>query len=202
MAKQSASSYFRVRRADQMRVLASAARQEIVDDVQMLGECTAADLAHELGRPADGLYYHLRVLVEAGLLVSTQQGSGPRGEARYAIPEAQRSIRLDYDTADPEQATAVKAAVATMLRTANKDFAAALVPGTITTGEKRELWAGRQKGWLSEAELREANILIERLNTLFDQPRSAKRDRMFSFSYALAPVSHGPVRRGTRDDQP
>lgn len=200
MARNKVNSYFHVHRADQMRVLASAARQEIVDNVQMLGECTAAELAHELGRPADGLYYHLRVLVEAGLLVSTNHGSSGRGEARYAIPESHRSMRLNYDTSDPEQAAAVKAAVATLLRVANKDFAAALVPGTVTEGPARELWAGRQKAWLSEAELREANTLIERLNRLFDKPRSTKRDRLFSFSYALAPVSAAPVRRGTQKE--
>ncbi len=200
MSDPKTTPYFRVCRTEQMRVLASAARQEIVDTVQTLGgACTAAELARELGRPADGLYYHLRVLVEAGLLVSTDN-SGPRGEARYAIPGAYTSMRLAYDTADPEQAAAVKDTATTVLRVAARDFAAAVVPGTVTDGPERELWAGRQKSWLSAAELREANALLERLNSLFNQPRSAERDRLFAFTYVLAPVAAGPVRRGMETD--
>jgi hypothetical protein len=40
-------------------------------------------LAEQLGRPADGLYYHLRVLVAGGLLreVPTMEGS----ERRYIL---------------------------------------------------------------------------------------------------------------------
>ncbi|HET9620627.1 MAG TPA: helix-turn-helix domain-containing protein, partial [Kofleriaceae bacterium] len=43
--------------------LASPVRQEILDTVEALGgTATIAELAAQLGRPADGLYYHVTVL--------------------------------------------------------------------------------------------------------------------------------------------
>ena len=58
-----------VRNAAAIRLLASPVRQEIVDTLEALGgEASVAELAAEVGRAADGLYYHLRLLVRGGLI--------------------------------------------------------------------------------------------------------------------------------------
>ena len=47
----------------------STVRQEIVDTIEALGgDAAVADIAAHLGRPADGIYYHLRRLVDSGVL--------------------------------------------------------------------------------------------------------------------------------------
>ena len=56
----------------QIRALASSIRQDIVDTVAATGPCSVADVARTLGRPADGLYYHVKHLLGAGLLVGTR----------------------------------------------------------------------------------------------------------------------------------
>ena len=56
-----------VERVEQIALLASPARQEIVDTIEALGgEAAVAELAAQLGRSSDGLYYHLRHLVRGG----------------------------------------------------------------------------------------------------------------------------------------
>ena len=50
-------------------LFATPVRVELVTAIQALGgAATVAQLAIQLGRPADGLYYHLRALVRGGLL--------------------------------------------------------------------------------------------------------------------------------------
>ena len=56
----------------QIRALASSTRQDIVDTIAAIGPCSVAELARALGRSADGLYYHIRVLTRVGLLVARE----------------------------------------------------------------------------------------------------------------------------------
>jgi|ERR1017187_7652657 predicted transcriptional regulator len=59
-----------VRNEKQLAALASSARPEIVDVLSQMGTVSVAELASALGRPADSLYYHLKVLKEIGLVVT------------------------------------------------------------------------------------------------------------------------------------
>ena len=64
-----------IRDPGRIAVLASPVRQEIVDTLAMLGgEASVAALAEQLGRPADGLYYHLRLLEQHELIVEAVNG--------------------------------------------------------------------------------------------------------------------------------
>jgi len=83
-----------------------------------------------------------------------------------------------------------------MLRTAERDFRAALGrDGLAVTGRRRELWAGRSKGWLSPADLERVNALLAELGTLLSRGPSRTRNRMFALTYALAPAEPRPPRR-------
>src|SRR5687768_8664088 len=79
----------------QIRLLSSPVRQEIVDTLSAFGgEASVAALAEQLGRPADGLYYHLRALVRGALVLevtgweatSDATASSARAMRRYALP--------------------------------------------------------------------------------------------------------------------
>jgi DNA-binding transcriptional ArsR family regulator len=59
-----------IRSKRQMRALAAPTRQEIVDVLPGMGTVSVAELATALGRPADSLYYHLRILNRVGLVRS------------------------------------------------------------------------------------------------------------------------------------
>ena len=80
--------------ADQIAMLASPTRMEIVMTLEALASpTTVAELAAEMGRPADGLYYHLRALVSSGLLEEHTEAGDQRFQS--TTPRGQR-VRLRY----------------------------------------------------------------------------------------------------------
>lgn len=174
-------------------LLSSPIRQEIVDTLATVGgEASAAELALELGRHADGLYYHLKLLCKAKLITELDGE-----ERRYRLAgDAAQPLRLAYQTSSERHITALRKFAHGLLQVAEKDFSAALAEDdVITAGPSRQLWAARNKAWLSEAELQEANQLLERLCELMSHPRSAARDHLLSCTFVLAPHTAQSKRR-------
>ena len=82
---------FRICRKDQIRCLMSQVRQEIVDVVEALGTCSIGEIAEQLGRSADGLYYHVKALVKVDLL--EERGVRPGGRI-FTVLSHQQGGRL------------------------------------------------------------------------------------------------------------
>lgn len=187
-----------VRDPAQVRLLSSPVRQEMVDTLAALGgEAGVADLAEQLGRPADGLYYHLRALVAGGLV---EELSGGGAERRFRLAgEGGAPLRLVYDLGAEGNAAELRAFVSGLLQIAGRDFDNALEGGdAIVVGTGRELWASRNKGWLSPADVAEINALLARLGELTSQPKAIGRDRLASLAFVLAPLDVRPKRRMSR----
>jgi DNA-binding transcriptional ArsR family regulator len=184
---------------DLIAALASPMRQEIVDMLAAVGgEASAADLAEQLGRHVDGLYYHLKILCKLGLIVAVDADVG----RRFRLGGVARPLRLAYSTTDEAHAQALRMFTHGLLQVAEQDFDAALsMADVVTHGKDRELWAARNKAWLSVEELQEVNELLERLCRLMSRPRTPERDRLVSCTFVLAP--HGAVskRRGAVDKE-
>ena len=187
--------------------LGSPVRQELLDTVEALGGTpTIAELAAQLGRPADGLYYHIALLCRAGLLAAAKQGKSRAGrsERRYRVPVAPgRSLRLVYQPREPRNAAAVKDVVGGMLRIARRDFDRALAVAAksdevIVDGARRTLWAARGTGWVSDADLVEINRLLAALSARLRKPRGGARQRLISLCFQLAPMTARPVRRAAK----
>lgn len=185
-----------IENAKEIGLLASPTRIEIVDTLESLGgEATVAELAAQLGRPADGLYYHLRQLAEGGLLIETATPDGRRYRTR--MPRGEH-LKLHYRPGHNANAEAVDAVAASVLRVAGRDFKRAIAnPHAVAEGALRELWAARNKGWVGDAELAEINRLLVRIIALMHRPRSSRRDRLIALSWILAPVDAKPARRET-----
>jgi DNA-binding transcriptional ArsR family regulator len=180
----------------QIRLLSSPVRQEILDTIAALGgEASVAELADELGRPADGLYYHLKTLVRGGLVRSAEV---VKGEERLfkLVTGAGRPLRLTYDLGHDGNARELDAFARGLLQIAGRDFGAALGNKDVgVEGPARELWASRNKGWLSADDLKEVNALLERLSAITSQTRAAGRNRLISLAFVLAPIQPRPKRR-------
>lgn len=173
-------------------LLSSPIRQEIVDTLAALGgEASAAELAEELGRHADGLYYHLKLLSKGKLIIELESD-----ERRYRLAGEQKPLRLAYQTGSERHTTALRKFAHGLVQVAEKDFGEALeMADVITEGPARQLWAARNKAWLSAEELTEANQLLERLCELMSHPRTEERKHLLSCTFVLAPHTAQPKRR-------
>lgn len=184
---------FAVSQPRQIAVLASPIRQDIVDTVTAIGPCSIAEVAQALDRPADGLYFHVRRLLGAGLLraVGAREGAD-RGTLRVDVPR--RQMHLSYEPGNPRRRTAVVRVIGSMLRSAERTFRDALRPDiAVTSGLRRNLWAGRSLGALSARELEEVNRLLLRLAAVMragrsDRGRARGKRTLYELSFVLAPA--------------
>jgi len=189
-----------VEKPREIALLAAPARQELVDTLEALGgEASVATLAAQLGRPADGLYYHLRLLVGGGLLEELpDDGDGRRYRTRV---EKGTRLQLRYRGGRNAGAAAVDKVGASMMRIAARDFSAALKRTDVATeGPERDVWASRSKGWVDQRDLAEINRLLARALQLLHKPRSASRDKLIALAWVLAPLPVRPSRRGQADE--
>src|SRR5437870_8394581 len=177
-----------VSRPREIAALRSPARQEIVDVLSRMPRASAADLAATLGRPADGLYYHLRALERAGLVLRAgDRARGRRSEALYRTAAPELALRY-ASPGGKTAAAAVGAVVTSMLRLGIRDFRRALASGALVEGPRRELWALRTTGWLSPAGVGRVNRKILDLKDAVSEPRGG--GRLYGITILLTPLDH------------
>src|SRR5215831_3438631 len=185
-----------VSRPDHLRALVSPARQEVLDVMTRLGDVSLAELGAVLGRPADGLYYHVRALERLGLV----KRAGARRKVRHAealFRAAAPVFAIRYPAEPGRRARSVTPIVAAMLRLGIRDFRRALGDGqTRFEGPEREVWALRTTGWLSASQLRRVNRLIRELSESTAQRGPARR--LYAVTAVLAPLVHRDSTTGRR----
>lgn len=189
-ARASREEYW-ITRGAQVRALISPVRQEIVDALESAGPCTMARLGELLGRPADGLYFHIRRLVKVGLIVER----APRREGRhvsavYDLPG--RPVRLRYGA--PATARDLSGVVAAALRMGTREFAAGIREHLRGGGGERPagLWGARAKGWLTDAEVRRVEELLTEAMQVVRRGAPRAGAGPVSLSFVLAPAEGNP----------
>lgn len=187
-----------IRRRDQIAALESAVRQEIVDTIQAAGPLSASEISGLMGRPADALYYHLKRLVKVGLLlVRATRRSGRRDEVVYDL--AGHPLVLDYPVSAEGKDHPLSGLVRSMLRTAEKDFRAAVGTNAARPdGDRRNLWAGRRHAWLSSRDLERVNDLVDQLVAIMTRARNPAGGELCTLTLVLAPRASRAGRRVAR----
>lgn len=177
-----------IRSEKQMAALAAAARQEIVDVLEQIGAVSVAELAAALGRPADALYFHLRVLTRVGLVRNAGYRARPgRKEALYRTVAP--ALRLKYEPRNAANRKGVSAIVGSMLRLAIRDFRRSFERGNVlVSGAHRELWSLRKVGRLSHAQLAQLNHRIKGLVEGITAPGG--NGRLYAVTVILTPLDH------------
>ena len=193
MKRSPSSQGFAIADARQIRALSSPIRQDILDAVTAIGPCSVSELAAATGRPADGLYYHIRRLLAVKLLKEVPGNGAGRAELRLDV--AQKAFYLKYQPESRANKAAVLRVIGAMVRSAERTFRRGFTPDVaVVEGPRRNLWAGRWRGALSPAELAEVNALLNRLNALM---RSGRRDgnagvepdrALYELTFILAPT--------------
>lgn len=181
--------------AKAIRLLGSPLRQTMIDRIVSGGPTSVAQLAGSLSRPADRLYYHIKLLVRAGLLVERAATDG-RVEAEYDVPG--RPMLLDYGSNGGRQRRAVARVVDALMRSAQRDFRRSVSDKSLRVeGPLRELWSGRAEGQLSPADLTALNkhlhaavmVLLRAKHASASRPvsrRSAPTKR-YQLTWSLSP---------------
>jgi len=187
---------FSVQDKKQLTALTSSARQEIVDVLSQMGRVSVGELAATLCRPADALYYHLRVLKQAGLVLRAgYRGQGVRKEE--LIRTVSSDLQLQYQPGKGGNGEQVTAIVGSMLRLGIRDFHHAFQSGDArVSGSCRELWALRKTGWLMPDEIAELNRSIEGLAKAVSKPRG--QGRLYGITVLLTPLDHRPRTSGKK----
>lgn len=178
-----------VSRPEHIRALASPMRQRVLDRLEAIGPCSVRDLAASLNVAADSLYYHLRQLERIGLLVVGRRRPrrGRREEAVLRLRST--NWRISYEPSDPRTASAVLKVGRTILRQAQRDFAAGLRhPRATTRGPLRNLWALRLEGSLKPREVRRINVHLTAILEILRQGGRDPGEGLLAVSWLLAPI--------------
>lgn len=172
----------------QIRALVSPARQEIVDAIHSTGPLTISALAALLGRPADGLYFHIRTLESVGLL--RRVGEAPTGKRTGGIYDVcARPLRIQYDQSRPAVAKAITSVSGSMVRLAHRDVVRAFRQKLVVPdGEHRNTWSGRVKGWLSKDQLAQVNRHWRAIGEIFNAARPAPETSLFAATFVMTPI--------------
>lgn len=157
---------------DQLRAMAHPLRLEIMERVGRLGTARAADLAAELGIPANSVSYHLRILARGGVIEEAPEAARDRRDRvwrltqlSYRAGNVDRTIAGGMTETDPEYFAASDAtslAVFDWMRTA---WSAAI--GRHSSGEPSAetgpggLFATSVR--LTAAEMREVNRAVSEI---------------------------------------
>lgn len=182
--------------AERARVLASPARLEIVEAMRPDEECSVATLAERLNRPPQALYYHVRQLVEAGVIEAAgEQKSGPRTEILYRI-RAQR-VAVATNPASKTSLGLAEEVIAVTLRRATSEARRALRTGAVADLPSGAFIGRRMTGWLDDARLLRITRHLEAVERLLAEGRDRRIGRRVAFTVVLVPLVEGktPPRR-------
>jgi predicted transcriptional regulator len=138
---------------DALRTIADPLRHQLV--ALLHRPRTVKELAHELDRPPDRLYYHLRLLERHGF-IRTAEGAG----ARRVYEAAATSVEIDPELALP--AASVTSLVNGLLDRVREEFDASQRRSRSNDGVKRTLLSLRHL-WLDEDDRAALTTLLEEL---------------------------------------
>jgi len=168
--------------------LTSPTRQRILDRLEALGPSSVAELAASLQLPADGLYYHVRLLERRGLVVERERRAtnGPP-ESLFALVAKRWHVHCEPN--NRRNAEAVRKLTGSMLRQAARDFEQGLRHrATTTNGPRRNLWSLRLEAKLTPDEVHELNEHLRALVELMRRPRDNRDGQLCALSWVLAPL--------------
>ncbi len=161
------------------------------------GPSTIASIALRLARRPDSLYFHVRALQRAGIVMrSGFQGTGRERAAVYDLPA--RPTRMVYGQTPAQRERRAGPALDSILRLARRDVRRALKADAVVTshGPERELWVSRMRAWLTPPQLARANALLHELSDLFRESPPREDATPIALAFALTPLVETRARAG------
>ena len=167
---------FVIRSPQQLRALRTPTRHRVLGAVLGLGRCSVAEIAKRLDWKAESLYYHVRALVEAGLIRRVEQR--PTGHRNETVYEAVASeIVLDQSNRSEEYLRAVRDVYRAALRATERDLESALESERKGKGPRLNTMLQRFTVRLSVADLRQLRAMLAEIGNFIaehENPAASK----------------------------
>ena len=183
----------------QLGVLASPRRAEIFQHVAALGPLTVPKLAQSLSLPVTSLYYHLKALVETGIVERAVQSNEASARGRPAVTyrAKKRSMYLTKPMEYAEHSQPIRKVVRASAVQAARDFSASLEDSAIFDGPKKNVSYFRALFVASAEDLRRVNALLEELRALTLSRRSPQ-GQLLSITWLMSPPKRRRKARSAR----
>ncbi|QDU83840.1 hypothetical protein Pla163_09410 [Planctomycetes bacterium Pla163] len=183
------SKEIRVDASRQVRALASPLRQRFVDVLTSEGPCSVRDVAERLGKPPATLYYHLRLLEDAGIVRTVgERATGKRPEMLYEAISTR--FRVDNASGDRAWQNELERYVRVHLRDVERAIAAQVEDPSYSRDDPAPLMHFRAVQLrLNEQDRRELAARVEALTAFLIEAdgRAGVDEVPLSFALAMAP---------------
>ncbi len=186
-----------ITKPEQLEAVASPVRQEIFDTLYSVGPSSMLEIAEYLGRPVEGLYYHVKMLLKVGLLVKKKPRTVQGNREEMVVDVAKRPLRMMPDFTKRSLKAVEKYAWA-LLRVTGRDFLKAFSPGRPRMGPGRRVGISRGKTWLNKEELAEVNRHLAEISAICEQQRETQDRRLFTVTWVLAEVEPRNRKKGRK----
>lgn len=175
----------------------SPVRLEIIDAMSVIAPCSVAELAIELGRTPQSLYYHIKMLVEVGMIIQTAtRKAGKRDEAVYDLPSGGFRIA---GTDDPDLEDTSIRLTSTILKLAERNFREAwdvdLIRKVGSAGWE-SAYVSRRRVWLTDEDLLKLYALLGEMSTLLSKATKRREGQPYAMTNLIIPL----VRHASDDE--
>jgi len=165
----------------------STVRLEIMDAISDIAPCSISELAEELARSPQSLYYHIDILRDVGLVEQVgARKAGKRDEAVYDL--ASRWFRF-VDNDDPKRQETLLKLNETVLRLTRKSYEEALRNGYVRRINGHEnIYFRRQRGRLTDEALEKVYEHINAIGDLLEAGKASGEGDLYSISLFISPL--------------
>jgi predicted transcriptional regulator len=175
--------------------ITSATRFEILEQMRSAAPCSVAELARQMDRPADGLYHHLRKLLEAGLIREVgSRAVGKQVEAVYDL--AYDTMIFEVDPRTGRNVLQMQRLTGTLMRLCGRVVEAAISnPAMVGNGAPQNTWSRLDTTWLTPEALAEVNGHLSAIRRLITDGNQRREGQLITVG-----VFGGPALRPRRAD--
>jgi predicted transcriptional regulator len=175
--------------------ITSPTRFEILEQMRSAAPCSVAELARQMDRPADGLYHHLRKLVDSGLIREVgQRPVGKQVEAIYDL--AFDKMIFDVNPVTGRNVEAMRRLNGALLRLCGRVVDAAMSNHEMVSGgQGQNTWSRLDTTWLTPESLAEVNEHLAAIRRLMVEGNQQREGQLITIG-----TFGGPALRPRRAD--
>ena len=180
---------FIVRRADQIRAMSGPVAHQIVSTLERSGPCSVGDVASLLGVAPESLYYHVRRLHAAGILINEGSRAGvTRSETIYGLPG--RELVVDPEARSPRVLDEIERMTRGLLRMAERSFGRALrSTSAVRRGRYRNLTMQQRTAHLRKADLARLNRMLREIDDFLIAAHDPEAPERCSVTIVVTPIA-------------